>query len=87
MSNEKVKPCLCPNCQKPAIKDGNEIICEHCDATYEIRQKQGARVKKLGALEDLTKRVEKLEASIFEEESDKDKEPKQDDEEEPILPE
>jgi hypothetical protein len=61
-NKNKSKIVFCPNCQEAAIRTGNEIVCEHCDAVFEITRKQGPKLKKLGPLEDLAKRVEKLES-------------------------
>jgi len=54
----------CPNCQRPAIKEGNEIFCEACDATFAISRTAGARVKKMGELEEIRGRLERIEASL-----------------------
>ncbi len=63
MPNEPI-PVACPNCQKPAIRSGNEITCENCDAVFVITKKQAAKLKQVGAIEDLQDRVEKLESLI-----------------------
>lgn len=66
--SEKTKICFCPNCQSPAIRDGNEIICEECDATYKVEKVDGAKVKSTGRLQQIEERIEKLEKSILEDE-------------------
>lgn len=65
---EKSNAAYCPNCQKPATRDGNEITCDRCDAIFTITKKDGAKVKKLGPLQDHEERISKIEASVFAEE-------------------
>lgn len=48
----------CPNCKGDAIKDGNKIICEHCDSTFEIKKTGGAKVVDVGRLDTLEQRVD-----------------------------
>lgn len=86
-TTEKVKPASCPNCQQPAIRYGNQIACENCDAVFVITRKEGPKVKQLGPLKDLTKRVEILEAAQQTEPVDPgtpEDDPNEDDDE-PIL--
>jgi len=65
MSNEdQPKATTCPNCQQPAIRAGNEITCEKCDAVFTVTIKQEAKVKKLGPIEDHEQRIKKLEMYI-----------------------
>jgi hypothetical protein len=52
---------FCPNCQQPAKMIGNEILCEKCDAVFEVTEKQGAKVRKIGTLEDHESRLAALE--------------------------
>ena len=52
---------ICPNCQKPAMRTGNEITCEHCDATFVITKKQEIEVKEFGAIQDHENRILALE--------------------------
>lgn len=61
MAEPEQKAITCPNCQGPAIKTGNEIACETCDATFVITKKQGAKVKQLGIAE----RLDRLEDEVF----------------------
>lgn len=62
MSNgDKQKAAFCPNCQKPALQTGNEITCEGCDAVFVVTQKQGAKVKELGPIDDHEQRIAALE--------------------------
>ena len=77
---------FCPNCQQPATRSGNEITCESCDATFEIKRKE-ATVKKLGPYKELEQRVARLEASQSpaEQETDEPKSDETEPEEEPIL--
>lgn len=85
MAEEKPKAVTCPNCQGPAIRAGNEITCEACDATYTITKKDGAKVRKLGPIQDHEERLKKIEASIF---AEKPETPEQqggeDDDDEPV---
>jgi len=88
MPEEKIKVHICPNCMQPAIRAGNEITCEHCDAIFTITKKEGAKVKQLGPLEDHERRIRALEGK------NKPKEPEieqggnnQDQDDESILPE
>lgn len=55
---------ICPNCQQEAIKDGDEIVCEHCDATFKVTRTGGARVRQIGRLNSLEERVARLEMSL-----------------------
>lgn len=90
--NEKSKLCFCPNCQEPAKKIGSEIICEKCDARYEIKKTGAAKVKATGEIEELRGRVDALEAAILPDEDEPAAEPEPDedqpepDEDEGILP-
>lgn len=61
----KVRPTNCPYCQSPAIFDEEKqiIICEKCDAEYKVTKEGGAKVKKIGVLDDLQNRVSALEAA------------------------
>lgn len=61
MPEEKPTATVCPSCQNPAIRTGNEIACEKCDAIFIVTKKQGAKVKQLGPIEDLDRRVSALE--------------------------
>lgn len=77
MSKElETKEAFCPNCQKPAIRSGNEIACERCDAIFVITKKEGAKVKQLGPIEDHEKRISWLESIIPEPEPEPKPEPK-----------
>ena len=60
----------CPNCNQPALRQGNEIICELCDAVFKITKTDGARVKKTGAIEEIHSRLDKVEKELFKTESD-----------------
>lgn len=66
MSNNKhptIQPC--PNCQRDAIRVGNKITCEACDAIFEIKKTGAAQVKKVGPYADLLERVKKIEGKVF----------------------
>lgn len=80
MSKEDSKIGYCPSCNQPAIKRGNEIICENCDASFQITRK-GAKVKELGPFDDLKERVTKIEQCVFKED---EPEPPQEDEDEDL---
>lgn len=62
--NGKSKITFCPNCQQPAIRSGNDVTCEKCDAVFVITQKQGPKVKKLGPLEEINQRLQRLETLL-----------------------
>ena len=88
MAEEKPETTFCPNCRQPAVRTGNEIACENCDAVFVITKKEGPKVKELGPLKDLTKRVEILEAAQQTEPVNPgpdDDQNENDEEEEPIL--
>lgn len=53
--------CHCPNCNGPAMREGDEITCEKCDVTFIVKQKE-IKVKQIGSIEDLSQRVERLES-------------------------
>lgn len=72
---EESKITFCPNCQQPATRTGNEIACESCDAVFVIKQKEGIKVKQVGPIEDLRKRVERLESLVPGEEPEPKPEP------------
>lgn len=60
-NEEQPKACNCPNCLSPALRTGNEITCEICDAVFTITKKQGAKVKTLGPIDDHERRISALE--------------------------
>lgn len=49
----------CPSCKSVAIKDGNKIICDDCDSTFEIKRTGGAKVVDVGRLDTLEQRVDR----------------------------
>lgn len=62
MSNgDKARATSCPNCLNPAMRLGNEVTCEKCDAVFVITKKQGAKVKELGPIDEIKQRVTRLE--------------------------
>jgi len=86
MVEEKQQARFCPNCLGPAIRTGNEVACEACDAIFVITKKNGAKVKKLGPIQDHEDRLKKIEAKIFIDEPEPEPEPQggeDDDEPEP----
>ncbi len=64
MAEEKPKVTFCPNCSMPAIRVGNEVTCETCDATFTITQKDGAKVKQIGRIAQIEKDVAELKARL-----------------------
>ena len=81
MPEEKPKAVYCPNCQGPATRTGNEITCETCDAIFTITKKDGAKIKKLGSIEDHEERLKKIESQIFVEKPEPQKQQDDDDDE------
>jgi len=69
---EEKKTVLCPSCQQPAIREGNDIICENCDATFKITKTGGAKVKKLGEIEEIKNRLDLIEARFPGQEPEED---------------
>lgn len=64
MANEVIIKQYCPNCSGLATRDGNEITCENCDATFTIKRTGAAKVKTLGRLENLEAQVLELQERI-----------------------
>ena len=60
MANKK---CTCPSCGGEALIAGDEITCETCDAVYTITEK-GARVKEVGAIDQIRKDIDGLKQQI-----------------------
>ncbi len=94
MAIEKKEATFCPNCSQPAIRNGNEITCEKCDATFTITKKQGATVKSQGRLDKIDQRLDALENVLDPEppaepddEPDDDPVPENDDDESEVFPE
>ena len=67
MTSEKPKSATCPNCQEPAVRTGDEITCEICDATFTITKKAGVKVKEMGPMQSIRDRLARLEATILDE--------------------
>ena len=63
MTKEQAKAITCPNCGKPALRSGDEITCEYCDAEFVITKKQETQVKQFGKIDDHEKRLQALEQS------------------------
>lgn len=57
----ETKAISCPNCGKPAMRTGNDITCESCDAEFVITKKQETQVKGIGRIDDHEKRLQALE--------------------------
>lgn len=75
MPEDKKQATLCPNCQQPAIKQGNQIICEKCDATFEIRKTGAAKVKELGRIEKIEKDIAEIKTQLPAQEPEPEPEP------------
>ena len=84
---EEPKQTNCPNCLGPAIKEGNKIICENCDATFTFTKTGGAKVKEIGRLDNLEKRLDRVESLLPSQEPEPESKPKDEPEEPSILPE
>lgn len=82
----KKQTCICPNCGEVAIYENNEIACHHCDAVFEVKRKE-PKLKKMGAFEELEKRVSALEKTNEpESEPTPDDNKNNDNDDEPIIP-
>lgn len=62
--SEKTKKIVCPNCGARAIKDGNKIVCESCDATYSFKKTGGAKVLDIGRLDSIESRLSHVESLL-----------------------
>ena len=51
------EPAFCPNCSKPAVRQGKVIVCEHCDASFRFT-KEGPKLHEIGPLESRVRRLE-----------------------------
>lgn len=81
MSNGKPEPAYCPNCTAPALKEGNKITCEKCDAVFAITRAGSAKVVDLNIMQ----RVKQLEDEVATLKGNKqpaDQQPKQENEDE-----
>jgi len=76
---------VCPNCQGEAIKEGNKVICEKCDATFTITRTGGARLKEIGRMDDIEQRLDRLDELFPVEEPQQDDKPEDEPEEQSIL--
>lgn len=56
------KKISCPNCSGIAVKDGDVIICESCDATFKVTIVGGARLKEIGRLDAIEERLDRLDS-------------------------
>ena len=73
--SEEPKKVNCPNCSSIAIMEGNKIICENCDATFTITKTGGARLKRIGRLDDIEQRLDRVESLLPGEEQQSDDQP------------
>ena len=48
---------FCPNCNKPAVRQGKVIVCEHCDAEFRFTR-EGPKLSEIGPLENRIKALE-----------------------------
>jgi len=78
MAGEKAELGYCPNCGKPAIKEGNKITCEECDAVFRVTQ-DGARLEKTGVIKDHERRIAQLEGRLKPETQSESDESEEDD--------
>ena len=67
---EEPKKISCPNCLGPAIKEGDNIICEKCDATFSFKKTGGAKVQDIGRLNAIEERLGRVESLLPGEEPD-----------------
>ena len=51
---------FCPNCNKPAVRQGKVILCEGCDASFRFTQ-EGPKLHDIGPIE---RRVAALEEKL-----------------------
>lgn len=83
---EEPKQINCPNCLGQAIKEGNKITCETCDAIFTFTKTGGARVKEIGKISDHEERISRLENLLpGQEQEPKDKSKNDEPEEDSIL--
>ena len=61
---EETKKLTCPNCLGPAIKEGNKIVCEKCDATFTVTKTGSAKVVELGRLDSIEDRLDRVESRL-----------------------
>ena len=59
MAEEPIKT-NCPSCLGPAVKEGDVIVCEKCDATFTFTKTGGAKVKEIGRIDAVEKRLDRL---------------------------
>jgi len=62
--SEEPKKIVCPNCGTRAIKEGSKIVCETCDATFELKKTGGAKVVELGRLDSFEQRLKRVESLL-----------------------
>ena len=60
----------CPNCSGIAIKDGDVVVCEACDATFKVTKVGGAKLLEIGRLDGIDKRLDRIESLLPGEEPD-----------------
>ena len=82
---EEPKKISCPNCSGIAIKEGNKIICESCDATFTYTKTGGAKLKEIGRLDNIEKRLDRVESLLPGQEPEPEPKPDDDPEESSLL--
>lgn len=77
----------CPNCLGPAIREGNKITCESCDAVFTFTKTGVAKLKDIGRLNALEERMDRQENLLqgLLPESEPKPEPKDEPKEDSIL--
>lgn len=58
------KKISCPNCSGIAVMEGNVITCESCDATFKFTKTGGSKVKEIGRLDSIEKRLDRLDGLL-----------------------
>ena len=53
----------CPNCDGKAVKEGNKIICDTCDATFTLTRTGAAKVADVGRFQTIEDRLDKIEST------------------------
>jgi len=53
----------CPNCGRAAIREGNNLTCEACDAVF-VFKRTGPTVKQVGRLKAIEDRLDKVESLL-----------------------
>lgn len=54
----------CPSCGSLAYREGKNIVCEKCDATFEFKKTGAAQVRDIGRLQSLEERMDHVESLL-----------------------